>query len=130
MNLAFVQYLFSQGEHSIIVAPHGNAHGGKPYVRTMPSVMTKLKKESVSKTPKSVVKILSDESGGIMKIKSAGELPRGRQQVKDARRGKQDFDPLYAVMYMCKEGEGKHNECFVRMVTAAPYPMMVLAFAG
>ena len=30
-------------------------------------------------------------------------------------------------MYMCKQGEGKSGSAFVRMVNAAPYPMMVMA---
>ena len=31
-------------------------------------------------------------------------------------------------MHMCKEGEGKGGSKFVRMVNAAPYPMMVICF--
>ena len=32
-------------------------------------------------------------------------------------------------MLMCKEGEGsKSSDAFVRIVNAAPYPMMILAF--
>ena len=29
---------------------------------------------------------------------------------------------------MCKESEGRVNDSFVRLVNAAPYPMMVLAY--
>ena len=36
LNLALVQYLFSQGEHKLKIAPHGNSRYGQPYVRTMP----------------------------------------------------------------------------------------------
>lgn len=130
LNLSLVQYNFSQGEHCVKVAPHGNARYGQSYIRTMPSVMCKLKKEGEGKTPKRALQFVSSEAGGIMNATSAGALPRNRQQVKDVRRhvaSKQDFDPLYSVMYMCKEGEGKNKDPFVRMVNAAPYPMMMLA---
>ena len=92
LNLALVQYYFSEGEHSINVAPHGNARHGQPYLRTMPSVMCKLKKEARDKTPKRALQLVSDKAGGIVKAPSAGALPRNRQQVKDARRNKQAFD--------------------------------------
>ena len=66
-----------------------------------------------------------------MEATSAGALPRSRQQVKDARQrvtSKQDFDPLYSIMYMCKEGEGTGGDTFIRMVNAVPFPMMLIAF--
>ena len=132
LNLALVQYYYSQGVHKLKYAPHGNAHSGVPYVRTMPSMMCKLKEKAKGSTPKRALKFLSTEAGGILEASSAGSLPRNRQQVKDARRkntSRQDFDPLYAVMYMCKEAEGKKcKDAFVRMVNAAPFPMMLLAF--
>ena len=113
-------------------APHGNAHSDKSYVRTMPSMMCKLKEKAKGSTPKRALKFLSTEAGGILEASSAGALPRNRQQAKDARQkstSKQEFDPLYAVMYMCKEAEGKKcKDAFVRMVNAAPFPMMLLAF--
>lgn len=130
LNLSLVQYNFSRGEHSVKVAPHGNAQHGKPYVRSMPSVMCKLKEEAKGNTPKRALQFVSNEAGGIMDATSAGALPRNRQQVKDMRRqitSNQDFDPLYSVMHMCKEGEGASKNPFVRMVNAAPYPMMLIA---
>ena len=39
LNLALVQYYFSQGKHELKIAPHGNARSGESYVRTMPSVV-------------------------------------------------------------------------------------------
>ena len=131
LNLALLQYNFSQGEHKIVIAPHGNSRSGQSYMRTMPSVMCKLKQEAKKNTPKRVLQFVSEASGGIMEATSAGALPRGRQQIKDARRkntSKQDFDPLYSIMHMCKEGEGRRDDNFIRMVNAAPYPMMLIAF--
>lgn len=47
-------------------------------------------------------------------------------QWKDETR---DQDPLYSLMLMCKESEGKRNQdAYVRLVNAGPYPMMVLTF--
>lgn len=112
------------------VAPHGNARSGESYIRTMPSVIRKLKQEAKTSTPKRVLQFVSCEAGGILQATSAGALPRNRQQVKDAKRkgtNKQEFDPLYSVMHMCKASEGKGSDSFIRMVNAAPYPMMVVA---
>lgn len=132
LNLALVQYYYSQGEHKLKYAPHGNSHSSQPFVRTKPSLMCKLKEKAKDHTPKRALKFLSNEAGGILEAASASSLPRSRQQIKDARRkgiGKQDYDPLYAVMYMCKQEEGqKCKDSFVRTVNAAPFPMMLLAF--
>lgn len=76
LNLALVQYYYSQGEHKLKVVPHGNSRAGEPYVRTMPSLMCKSKEKS---TPKRVLQFVSNEAGGAT---SAGALPHNRQQVK------------------------------------------------
>ena len=59
LNLALVQYFFSEGEHKLLVAPHGNSLYGQPYVRTMPSVMCKIKEEAKKTTPKRCRVVLS-----------------------------------------------------------------------
>ena len=58
-------------------------------------------------------------SGGLTKASSMGSLPWNRQQAANLRRHT-DFaalfkigktkDPLFAVMTMCKEGEGKRTD--------------------
>ena len=131
LHLALVQYVFKEVEHEVIVAPHGSSKHDDKYMRTMPSVMTKLKKVASKSTPKSAVEIVSKKAGGVLNAPSAGALPRSRQQVKDIRRASslEHVDPLYSVMMMCKESEGRRNEdAFVRQVNAAPYPMMCLTF--
>ena len=130
-NLALFQYAFTFKEHAVKIAPHGNSKKSEGYVRTMPSVMDKLKNASASNTAKRALTFVSNESGGITKASSAATLPRGRQQVNDIRRGslKSTSDPIFSLMMMCKEGEGgKSSNAFVRIVTGAPYPMMLLAF--
>ena len=71
-------------------------------MRTMPSVMCKFKQEATKSTPKRVLRFVSGSAGGILEATSAGALPRGRQQIKDAKRkstSKQDFDLLYSIMH-------------------------------
>ena len=87
------------------IVPHGNRQS---YVRTTPSVMTKLKKESKTKTPKCALQFVSEEAGGIMEVTSADALPRSRQRIKDARwrvTSKQDCDPLYPISCTCERQE-------------------------
>ena len=130
LSLAIVQYLFTCGEHEVKIAPHGNSKAGESYVRTMPSVIDKLKSTAAKKTAKRALTFVAQEAGGITTAHCASALPRGRQQVDDIRRGSlSNSDPLYSMMVMCKESEGKNApEAFVRIVNAAPFPMMVLAF--
>ena len=45
LNLALVQYYYSQGVYKLKHVPYGNAHSGVPYVQTMPSMMYKLKEK-------------------------------------------------------------------------------------
>ena len=118
-------------EHPLKSAPHGNSKKSEGYVRTMPSVMDKLKNASTSNTAKRALTFVFNESGGIAKASSAAALPRGKQQVNDICRGslKSMCDPIFSLVMMCKEGEGgKSSNAFVRIVTGAPYPMMLLAF--
>ena len=130
LHLALVQYVFKEVEHEVIAAPHGSSKHDDKYMRTMPSVMAKLKKVAGKSTPKNAVEIVSKKAGGVLSAPSAGARPRGRQQVKDIRRASSsDVDPLYSVMMMCKESEGRKNkDAFVHQVNAAPYPMMCLTF--
>lgn len=130
-NIALVQYVFAHEEHEVKVAPHGNSFKIEGYVRTMPSVMGSLKKLSSENTAKRALSFATSEVGGVTNAPCAAALPRGRQQFNDLRRNvsKSPEDAIYSLMLMCKEGESnKSSEAFVRIVNAAPYPMMVLAF--
>ena len=124
-NLALLQYAFTFEEHAVKIAPHGNSKKSEGYVRTLPSVMDKLKNASASNTAKRTLTFVSNESGGI-----TATFPRGRQQVNDIHRGslKSTSDPIFSLMMICKKGDGKSSNAFVRTVTGAPYPMMLLAF--
>ena len=133
-----MQYTFDDEEHPITVRPHGNSKKRDNYIRTMPSTLKKLKNVARDLTPKFAVCEASSSSGGLTTASSAGALPRNRQQVSNIRRRTdvpcespfhKKKDPLFAIMSMCKESEGKNtNDHFVRIVTGAPEPMTVLCF--
>ncbi len=128
LNLVLVQYVFSGSPHPIIQKPHGNSKEKKPFVRTAPSTLQKLKVCSKTNTAKHVVFSVTQEKGGIVKSKAVGDLPRNRKQVYNiqSRVNPNDNDPLLSVMAMCKESLGKDSNPFVRLVTSAPEPMCVL----
>ena len=127
-NIALVQYVFVHDEHEVKIAPHGNSLKDEGYICTMPSVLASLKNLSGESTAK---RALSFATSDVSSAPSASSLPLGRQQVNDMRCGwsKSPDDALYSLMVMCKEGESSKSEnAFVRVVNAAPYPMMLLAF--
>ena len=136
LNRALVQYTFDKEEHAITLGPHGNAKKGSTYLRTLPSTLQKLRKVSQNLTPKFAVCEVSSAAGGIMSASSAASLPRNRQQVSNMRRRTEissdpyttkQKDPLFSVMVMCKNSEGrKTDESFVRIVTGAPEAMALL----
>ena len=76
-NLALLQYVFTFDEDPVKIAPHSNTKKSEACVRTMPSVMDKLKCASISNTAKRARIFVSNESGGITKASSAAVLPRG-----------------------------------------------------
>ena len=56
------------------------------YTRTMPSKIAMLKDEVQNYTPKIAIEIVDDANGGVMEARSAGSLPRNRQQVSNLGR--------------------------------------------
>ena len=136
LNRALVQYTFDEEEHVITLGPHGNAKKRSTYLRTLPSTLQKLRKVSRNLTPKFAVCEVSSASGGILSASSAASLPRNRQQVSNMRRRAEmssdpyttkQKDPVFSVMVMCKNSEGKNaDESFVRIVTGAPEVMTLL----
>ena len=68
LNLAFLQYYFSEGEHTLKYTPHGNSQSSEPYIRTMPSMLCKVKEKARETTAKCALKYLSNEAGGILDL--------------------------------------------------------------
>ena len=134
---SIVQYWFDGGkEHKVAIKPHGNSKIRKqPYCRTHPSTMAMIKEEAESSSPKDSVRTVYNKQGGIMGATSIGELPRNRQQVSNIRSkissnssicsAKGLRDPLFMVMEQSKLCEA--GDKFVRVVTACPEPMCLLA---
>ena len=132
-----VQYWFESGkEHKIPVKPHGNSKLRKqPFCRTHPSTMALIKKKAKNCAPKEAVSAVYNKQGGIMGATSIGELPRNRQQISNVRSkigtnssicsAKGLRDPLFMVMEQSKLCES--GDKFVRVVTACPEPMCILA---
>lgn len=139
LSRCLVQYWFESGiEHEVVVRPHGNSRRKRlPFCRTMPSTLLSLKEEAQAHPPKAAIDVVYSENGGIMKAASVGQLPRNHQQVSNLRRdvaaksnlrlcsAKGVRDPLFMVMEQSKLC--KSQEKFVRIVTASPEPMSVLA---
>ena len=97
--------------------------------------MKALKEEAQINPPKQAVSVVYEEKGGMMGAQCLGELPRNRDQVSNMRRSvnpnlpicssKGLRDPLFMVMEQCKLCES--GDKFVRVVTASPEPMCLLA---
>ena len=125
----FVQYNFCGKPHIILQKPHGNSKSSSPFIRTTPSTLRKLKdycKQS-QKPKQAVYYTVTSMKGGVVNANMVGDLPRNRQQVYNIKNNESDEnDVLLSVMVMCKEGMGKDENSFVRIVTSAPEPMCVL----
>ena len=129
LNLVFVQYVFSGKPHDILQKPHGNCkYDNKPFVRTTPSTLQKLKECSKHLPPRQVVSKVTAEGGGVLNASSIGNIPRNRKQVYNisSKDDTEESDALLSVMVMCKETMGKGDDPFVRIVTSAPEPMCIL----
>lgn len=84
-KLALVQYVFSEDEHEVAVQKYGKAKEDKPYFRTFPSTVEKLKSFCKDNKPKSAIHLTSDASGGVCKGEGSGSLPRNRRQASYCR---------------------------------------------
>ena len=104
----------------------------------MPSTLTLLK-ESEHKPANAIVSSISSKQGGLLGVRSAGELPRNQKQVYNTRQQKQALadqqnlstsvqewaDVLYYLMEQSRKCHG--GTPFVRDVKGVPEPMCVLA---
>ena len=140
-NLVLVAYKYDGiAQQTLLINPHGNSKKKQPYHRVMDSTKAKLSRALATEKPKDAVNTVFKEKGGLLNAKSAGELPRSREQAYylqkklqqkavarsvDSSVGGEARDMLYAVMLQCKSTEG--FERFVQDVTCAPEPMAVLA---
>ena len=86
--VVFVQYLFSGLEHEVkCTKPHGNSKARTSYTRILPSTREKMK-QSVFQKGKTVKESLDEvylASGDVTMARSLGELPRGPNDIYNAR---------------------------------------------
>lgn len=122
-----MQYSFCGNPHVIVQKPHGNSKSSKPFIRTTPSTLQKLKECCKHCQPKQAVSTVTNVKGGVVNAKVVGDIPRNRRQVYNIKSNRsEENDVLLSVMIMCKQSMGKDDNCFVRIVTSAPEPMSVL----
>ena len=92
--------------------------------------MKRIKELSQQLGPRQAADKVREEVGGMMTASNAASMPRGQQQVPDARRhlcfitqSRSTFE-LAMMMMKCKAANG---DAFVRCVQAAPEPLCILA---
>ena len=124
--LVMLQYQFTGAPHAVMKYPHGNSKQTTPYKRTKKSTLDRLKELCQSNLPSQACATIEKEAGGTVNAESSGSIPRRKQQASDVRR--QLFhkeDEMALLVQQCKLEEG--TEAFVRCVSLAPEPLVVLA---
>ena len=107
-DVCIVQYAFQFGEHNVKICSRGNSHRhSDSYIRTHPSTLQRIE-EGASNcwfNFQSVVAIITETEGGIMKCQSPSNLPRNHQQVSnvwhECSSKTTNHDLIDAVMEMC-----------------------------
>ena len=81
-NLILVAYKYDGiPQDTILVNPNGNSKMKKPCNQVMDSTKKKLSNVISTEKPKTAVDIVYEEKGGLLSVKSAGQLPHGRDQI-------------------------------------------------
>ena len=138
-SLIIVQYIFGDGEQVVKVKSHGNSKGvgSRSFKRTMKSTRDSMKGKLKGLPPRQVVHAIVEQKGGIMKIESAGDIPRNRTQVynlnRELKRQNVDSpittgDPLLQVLVKAKEEQqGRKEDMLIREIPLFPEPIIFLA---
>ena len=64
------------------MAPHGNSTRNKqPHYRTQPSTLQSIKENLPTSSPKQVLSSTYESAGGVLEMKSSGEVGRNLRQV-------------------------------------------------
>ena len=122
-------------------APHGNRKTKEKshYVRTWQSTKDAIMEGNNSaKLPRECIRdVIDDVTDDSQLCAGLGQLPRGRQQVKDLKRndeksshgnssGKSN-DPWYSMIKECKAQARCKNKAFIRDVRVGAEPFCILA---
>ena len=123
--LVMLQYQFTGAPHVVMKCPHGNSKRTTPYKRTKKSTLDRLKELCQSNLPSQACATIEKEAGGIVNAESSGSIPQRKQQASDiCRQLFHKEDEMALLVQQCKlEG----TEAFVRCVSLAPEPLVVLA---
>lgn len=124
-NVALVQYCFEVEERDFDLKPHGNStkHGAQGFTRTQSSTLATLKEKCATLGPREAVRQTKASSGGVTKVESSAQMPRGLRQAKYLRKtvtstqqqfgGRNDDDEVLSVLYRMKE----EDSSFIRDVS-------------
>jgi len=85
-----------------------------------------LKTSVKSVTPKEAVEKVSKEKGGEMSARSAGSLPRNRQQAYNTSKQQKPEDHLYNLIVESQNLE-RNKDKFIQEVKLAPEPSVIMA---
>ena len=113
-NVALVHYCFEEEERDFDFKPHGNSckDGAQGFTRTQSSPLATLKEKCAMLGPREAVRQTKASSGGVTKVESSAQMPRGLRQAKYIQKtvtssqqqfgGKND-DEVLSVLYRMKE---------------------------
>lgn len=113
----------------IKLRPHKNAKNDSAYIRTKKSVLMELSDAVYESKPMQAYDKVYESCGGVVGAVSCGSVPRNIKQVSNVKAVKKEkgvVDSLFAIMEECKK-EQSHANPFIRVVSAAPEAMCVLA---
>lgn len=149
MPYTFIQYLFKSSEHEVRgIKPHGNSKKSNvsSYRRILPSTRKMLKASIHDKTklPKEVLDEVYCDVGDVTKARSVGQLPRGPQDMYNARfsakkKGQNsaidakedsslDLNNIWVLLERAKrEEELSSDSVFIRECQIHPELLVVLA---
>ena len=87
-NVALVQYCFEEQERDFDLKPHGNSckDGAQGFTRTQSSTLATLKEKCATLGPREAVRQTKASSGGVTKVESSAQMPRGLRQAKYLRK--------------------------------------------
>ena len=137
-----VQYYFKNGvEHVVEPAPHGNSKSREKshYVRTWQSTKdTIVEGNNSAKLPRECIgDVIDDVTEDSQSCAGLGQLPRGRQQVKDFKRNDHNSsqgnfssksnDPWYSLIQECKAQARSKNTASIHDIRVGAEPFCVLA---
>ena len=131
-----VDYQFTGTEHKIILKAHGGSKtADKPYIRTQKSTLASLKEAVSSNQPRIALDKVAEELGGMSNGSSSGSWPKDIKQAYnlksriDCKRQNVAVtsDPYMALVMQCKEDAKDEKSAYIRQVTCAPEPIVILA---